>query len=169
MNNLIDKATQEEIQQFLHGNDPEKYIVALEYGWRNGQIYKIKEYPVVFKPDMCSGRNNGVKLINNRDEAINLLKTNKRQTYIVQKLYNSKSVKKNFKVSSSIEIADIYIIAVPTPITNNKKANLSFVHKAFKNISTVLKKGDLILLESTCPIGTTKKYCNILKKFKKRS
>lgn len=45
MNNLIDKATQEEIQQFLHGNDPEKYIVALEYGWRNGQIYKIKEYP----------------------------------------------------------------------------------------------------------------------------
>ena len=45
MTNLIDKATQEEIQHFLHGNDPEKYIVALEYSWRNGQIYKIKEYP----------------------------------------------------------------------------------------------------------------------------
>ena len=45
MENIIDKATQEEIQEFLQGNDPEEYIVALEYGWRNGKIYKIKEYP----------------------------------------------------------------------------------------------------------------------------
>ena len=45
MNNTIEKATQQEIQEFLHGNDPEKYIVALEYGWRSGKIYKIKEYP----------------------------------------------------------------------------------------------------------------------------
>ena len=45
MDNTIDKATQEEIQEFLLGNDPEEYIVALEYGWRNGKIYKIKEYP----------------------------------------------------------------------------------------------------------------------------
>jgi len=43
--NSLDKATPEEIQHFLHGNDPEKYIVALEYGWRSGRIYKIKEYP----------------------------------------------------------------------------------------------------------------------------
>ena len=45
MNSTVDKATQEEIQEFLQGNDPEEYIVALEYGWRNGKIYKIKEYP----------------------------------------------------------------------------------------------------------------------------
>ena len=43
--NTIEKATQEEIQEFLLGNDPEEYIVALEYGWRSGRIYKIKEYP----------------------------------------------------------------------------------------------------------------------------
>ena len=43
--NTIEKATQEEIQEFLLGNDPEKHIVALEYGWRSGRIYKIKEYP----------------------------------------------------------------------------------------------------------------------------
>ena len=34
MTDTIQKATQKEIQEFLHGNDPEKYIVALEYGWR---------------------------------------------------------------------------------------------------------------------------------------
>ena len=44
MNSTVDKATQEEIQEFLHGNDPEKYIVALEFGYRTGKIYKIKEY-----------------------------------------------------------------------------------------------------------------------------
>ena len=43
--NMIEKATPEEIEQFLLGSDPEKYIVALEYGWRSSKIYKIKEYP----------------------------------------------------------------------------------------------------------------------------
>ena len=38
--NTLDIATQEEIQHFLHGNDPEKYIVALEYGWSSSRIYK---------------------------------------------------------------------------------------------------------------------------------
>jgi len=43
--NMTEKATPEEIEAFLLGNDPEKYIVALEYGWRSSKIYKIKEYP----------------------------------------------------------------------------------------------------------------------------
>ena len=41
----MEKPTQEEIQDFLHGNDPEKYIVAVEYGWRTNKIYKIIEDP----------------------------------------------------------------------------------------------------------------------------
>ena len=43
--NPLDNATTQEIEEFLHGNDPEQYIVSLEYGWRSGRIYKIKEYP----------------------------------------------------------------------------------------------------------------------------
>ena len=43
--NPLDNATTQEIEEFLHGNDPEEYIVALEYGWRSSRIYKIKEYP----------------------------------------------------------------------------------------------------------------------------
>jgi len=43
--NMTEKATPEEIEAFLLGNDPEKYIVALEYGWRSSKIYKIKEDP----------------------------------------------------------------------------------------------------------------------------
>lgn len=41
----MNKPTQEEIQSFLHGNDPEKYIVAVEYGWRTNKIYKVIEDP----------------------------------------------------------------------------------------------------------------------------
>ena len=41
----MEKPTQEEIKDFLHGNDPEKYIVAVEYGWRTSKIYKIIEHP----------------------------------------------------------------------------------------------------------------------------
>ena len=37
------KLSQTEIQQFLEGEDPENYIVAVEYDYRTSSIYKIKE------------------------------------------------------------------------------------------------------------------------------
>ena len=37
--------TPKEIEEFLQGKDPEKYIVAVEYGWRTNKIYKIIEHP----------------------------------------------------------------------------------------------------------------------------
>jgi DNA polymerase elongation subunit (family B) len=46
MTDNLKNATSEEIHEFLHGSDPEKHIVALEYGYRTGKIYKIKECPV---------------------------------------------------------------------------------------------------------------------------
>ena len=42
----LKNATTEEIHEFLHGSATEQYIVALEYGYRTGKIYKIKECPV---------------------------------------------------------------------------------------------------------------------------
>ena len=46
MTDNLKNATTAEIHEFLHGSDPEKHIVALEYGYRTGKIYKIKECPV---------------------------------------------------------------------------------------------------------------------------
>jgi len=47
-------------------------------------------------------------------------------------------------------------IAVPTPFTgNNHEADLSFVEQAARTIAPVLVSGNLIVLESTCPVGTT--------------
>ncbi len=60
------------------------------------------------------------------------------------------------KLTASTQIcpADAFIIAVPTPITEEKKADMRFVESACRSIATVLKKGDLVILESTSPIGT---------------
>jgi UDP-N-acetyl-D-mannosaminuronic acid dehydrogenase len=53
--------------------------------------------------------------------------------------------------------ADVFIIAVPTPITRTKTPDLSFVMAAARAIAPLLKAGDLIVLESTSPVGTTRR------------
>ena len=59
-------------------------------------------------------------------------------------------------VSESPKEADVFIICVPTPFTPDKKADLSYIADATKNLLPVLKKGNLIILESTVPPGTTR-------------
>jgi UDP-N-acetyl-D-mannosaminuronic acid dehydrogenase len=51
--------------------------------------------------------------------------------------------------------ADAFLIAVPTPITTDKKADMSYVLAAADAIAPVLKRGDLVILESTSPVGAT--------------
>lgn len=61
----------------------------------------------------------------------------------------------NFNAALQPEPADVFIIAVPTPVTNDKKADLSFIKAAAESIVSVLNKGNLVILESTSPPGTT--------------
>jgi len=61
----------------------------------------------------------------------------------------------NLKVSNILEPADFYFIAVPTPITKDKKADLSYVKSAAQMIAKVIQKGNTVILESTVPPGTT--------------
>jgi UDP-N-acetyl-D-mannosaminuronic acid dehydrogenase len=72
----------------------------------------------------------------------------------------SDSVKDGFlKAIHTPVAADAFIIAVPTPFISQKsqipKPNLEYVKAAAKSIASVLKFGDLIILESTSPVGTT--------------
>lgn len=55
------------------------------------------------------------------------------------------------------EPADVFIIAVPTPFKEDYQPDLSFVEAAVHAIAPFLKKGDLVILESTSPVGTTQK------------
>lgn len=51
--------------------------------------------------------------------------------------------------------ADAFLIAVPTPFLENKLPDLSFIESACHSVARVLKKGDLVILESTSPVGAT--------------
>lgn len=51
--------------------------------------------------------------------------------------------------------ADVFIIAVPTPFKQGKQPDLSYVEAATRKISPYVKPGNLVILESTSPVGTT--------------
>ena len=55
------------------------------------------------------------------------------------------------------EPAEVFIIAVPTPITEDKKPDLSYVKAAALSLIPALRKGALVILESTSPVGTTER------------
>ena len=61
----------------------------------------------------------------------------------------------NLIIKPHPETADAFIIAVPTPFKEEKKADLSFVISAAESILPYLKKGNLVILESTSPPRTT--------------
>jgi UDP-N-acetyl-D-mannosaminuronic acid dehydrogenase len=66
------------------------------------------------------------------------------------------------KAATVPDAADAFIIAVPTPFKEDKKPDLSFIEAAVKSIAPILKAGDLIILESTSPVGTTEKISHWL-------
>lgn len=60
------------------------------------------------------------------------------------------------------ERADVFVITVPTPLSGNKKPVVDHVFSAARSIAPHLDRGSLIILESTCPIGTTEKVRDLL-------
>lgn len=53
------------------------------------------------------------------------------------------------------EPADAFLIAVPTPFKGDHEPDVSYVEAAVRSIAPVLKQGDIVILESTSPVGTT--------------
>lgn len=64
----------------------------------------------------------------------------------------------NLILRTKPEETDAFIIAVPTPVTPEKKADLSFVKAAAESIVPVLRPGNLVVLESTCLPGTAENF-----------
>jgi UDP-N-acetyl-D-mannosaminuronic acid dehydrogenase len=67
-----------------------------------------------------------------------------------------------FRASTKPTSADVYLIVVPTPFKGNHEPDISFVEAATKGIISLLKKGDLYIIESTSPIGTTDKMQKLI-------
>ncbi len=66
------------------------------------------------------------------------------------------------KAYTTPQKADIFIIATPTPFKDGHKPDLSYVEAATKAVAPVLSEGNLVILESTSPVGTTRKVHAII-------
>lgn len=67
-----------------------------------------------------------------------------------------------FKAYARPQVADAYFIVVPTPFKGNHKPDISFVEAATKMVLPLLKEGDLFVIESTSPVGTTEKMAELI-------
>ena len=69
-----------------------------------------------------------------------------------------KAVQNNYlKAVTKPEKSDVFMVAVPTPFKDNHEPDLSYIKMAAKAIATVLERGNLVILESTSPVGATEK------------
>ena len=66
------------------------------------------------------------------------------------------------RATTTPEAADAFLITVPTPFKGDHEPDLSYIEAASKSIAPVLKKGDLVILESTSPVGTTEQMAGWL-------
>ena len=80
----------------------------------------------------------------------------------LDKIVSAAVSKGNLKASTKAISAEVYLIVVPTPFKGNHEPDISFVEAATKGIIPLLKKGDLYIIESTSPIGTTDKMQKLI-------
>jgi UDP-N-acetyl-D-mannosaminuronic acid dehydrogenase len=75
----------------------------------------------------------------------------------------AQAVEKGFlKASTKAVEADNYLIVVPTPFKAKNEPDISFVEAATRGILPLLKEGDLYIIESTSPVGTTEKMMRLI-------
>ncbi len=58
--------------------------------------------------------------------------------------------------------SDVYLIVVPTPFTGDHQPDISYVEAATRSVIPYLKEGDLYIIESTSPVGTTEKMATLI-------
>ncbi len=112
--------------------------------------------------------NKGYKVlgVDVKDEVIDII--NKGKIHIVEPdldIFVKSAVNSGYLTADKRpDYADIFIIAVPTPFKENYTPNIDYVIDAVKLIAPYLKDGNIVILESTSPVGTTDKIEEILKK-----
>lgn len=73
------------------------------------------------------------------------------------------AVEKGILKASTIPVeGDVYLIVVPTPFKGNHEPDISYVEAATRSVLPLLKSGDLYIIESTSPIGTTEQMAELI-------
>jgi len=110
--------------------------------------------------------NYGIRVIGIDINPETVASINRGEVHIVEpglELMVKQVVKKGMLVArTSPEEAQAFVIAVPTPFGKDHEPDLSFVRSAARSIAPVLRKGNLVILESTSPVGTTEMVSNLI-------
>ena len=77
---------------------------------------------------------------------------------MLQEVVNAGSLKASIKP----EVSDAYFMVVPTPFKGNHEPDTSYVEAATRAVLPLLKKGDLYVIESTSPVGTTEAMSRLI-------
>ena len=92
--------------------------------------------------------------------------TNARKLHIIEPGLEDmlKEVVASGKLTASVkpEVCDAYFMVVPTPFKGNHEPDVSYVEAATRAVLPLLKEGDLYVIESTSPIGTTEGMAKII-------
>ncbi|MDB6183144.1 UDP-N-acetyl-D-mannosamine dehydrogenase [Paracoccus fistulariae] len=108
----------------------------------------------------------GVKVIGLDVNASAVDKINRGETHIVEPGLEDALRRTvdagHLRATTTPEPADAFLIAVPTPFCNGHEPDLTYVEAAARSIAPVLKKGDLVVLESTSPVGATEQMAGWL-------
>jgi len=97
-------------------------------------------------------------------DALNMGEITIEEPYL-DKMVKAAVLSGNLRASYKTEEADVFIIAVGTPVNEDKTANMDAVIQAAESIVPVLREGNIVILESTSPPGTVNNLlCPILAK-----
>jgi UDP-N-acetyl-D-mannosaminuronic acid dehydrogenase len=111
-------------------------------------------------PTACMFANSGFEVlgVDIDEEIINRLNSGKLHIKEpeLERIFLNASKNKKLKVSLELEKSDVFIITVPTPLDHLNKADLSYIISAANKIGSKIEKGNLVILESTSPPGTTR-------------
>jgi len=108
---------------------------------------RIKVYGVDINPNIVETINQGrIHIIEPDLEGL--------VRYVVEKGY--------LVVDTKPTQGDVFLIAVPTPFKDNHEPDISYVESAIRMIIPYLREGNLVIIESTSPVGTTEKMAEII-------
>lgn len=93
-------------------------------------------------------------------------KTNSGQLHIIEpgleELLREVVESGSLKASTTPVVSDVYLMVVPTPFKGDHMPDISFVEAATRSVIPLLKEGDLYIIESTSPVGTTDKMASLI-------
>lgn len=113
---------------------------------------------------LLADRGYNVHGVDIREDVVDAL--NKGEVLILEpglnKFVREASASGNLKASTKPDRADIFILALPTPFTEGQKPDLSFVRDGVQKIAPFIQPGNMVILESTSPVGTTEMIADLL-------